>query len=308
MTADSSEHLGATPLSEGGARFLVWAPRAPKVDLRLINGAEQVLPMERRDGGYFSVFVEDVRPDSRYLYRLNGVDDLPDPASRLQPEGVHGPSALVSDRFPWTDANWTRPAVERLTIRQINVGTHTREGTFDAVIPKLAEIRDLGITAIEVLQVNEFAGRRNTTDDSIFPGSVHAPYGGPVGLMNLVDAGHGHGMAVAIDLDFAVRDMGNYLEAYGPYFSDQNLTQWGRALNFDGPESTEVRRLFIETAVRFVEEFHVDALRFVSIQAIVDHSRRPLMEEVAAAVQAHGAGLLPPSRAPYQNERGSGGA
>ncbi|MBI4213516.1 MAG: hypothetical protein HY534_04335 [Chloroflexi bacterium] len=303
MTADPTPRLGAEPLSNGGARFLVWAPRADRVDLRIIGDPERVIAMEPRERGYFTVIVRDVVSGTRYRYRLNGAVELPDPAARLQPEGVSGPSEVVTDQFDWTDAGWVRSAANRYVMREINVGSFTREGTFAAIIPRLPELKASGINAIELMPINEFGGRRNSPSDSLFPVSVHSDYGGPAGLKELVNACHREGIAVALDLLFTARDLGNYLLGFGPYFSDQHVTQWGRTLNFDGPEGAEVRRLFIESAVRFVEEFHIDAIRLDGVHAIIDYSVPSFVQEIGEAVQARGAGFLPAHPAPSPPSR-----
>ena len=264
--------------------------------------------MESQPLGYFAALVKEAPAGTRYFYRLDATTDLPDPASRLQPEGVEGPSEIVGEDFGWTDATWKAPPFDTLVTRQVQVGSFTREGTFTAMIPKLPPLKASGISAIELTPISEFVGRRNSPSDSLFPAAVHAPFGGPVGLSQLVNACHQDGLAVAVEFNYAARDLGNYLERFGPYFSDQNLTQWGRALSFDGPSGDDVRRLFIEGALYFVDGLHVDALRFINAQSFVDHSKRTFLEELSEGLRSRGAHFLTPRMGLLQNERGSGGA
>ncbi len=264
--------------------------------------------MEPANRGYFTTLVRDALAGTRYFYRVNGVTDLPDPASRLQPEGVDGPSEVVGDNLDGPHTTWEAPPVNKLVIRDIQVGGFTREGTFAAMIPKLQPLKASGVNAIELLPINEFAGRRNSPSDSLFPVAVHAGYGGPAGLSQLVRQCHDQGIAVAVEFNYAARELGNYLEQFGPYFSSENVTQWGKTLNFDGPGADDVRRLFVEGALYFVDQLHVDALRFINAQSFVDHSKRTFLEELAETLRSRGAQLLAPRMGLLQNERGAGGA
>ena len=235
--------------------------------------------MERRDRGYWAVAGEGVEAESLYLYRLDGHLDRPDPASSSQPQGVHGPSQVVDSRFPWQDDSWQGLPFDDYIIYELHVGVFTGEGTFDAVINHLDGLADMGITAIEMMPVAQFPGTRNWGYDGVYPFAVQNSYGGPQGLKRLVNACHQRGMAVVLDVVYNhVGPEGNYLEDFGPYFTARYQTPWGRALNFDGPHSDEVRRFFVENALRWVGEFHVDALRLDALHAILDTSPHPFIE------------------------------
>jgi maltooligosyltrehalose trehalohydrolase len=277
---------GATLLPDGRCRFRVWAPRAARVDLLLLSPSARVHPLVPQERGYHETIVEDVPAGATYLYRLDDGARHPDPASRLQPEGVHGPSAVVAppDGDP-IDAAWIGLPLERYVLYQIHVGTFTPEGTFDALIGRLDDLRALGITAIQLMPVAPFPGTRNWGYDGVYPHAVHAPYGGPAGLRRLVAACHRRGLAVSLDVVYNhLGPEGNYLEAFGPYQSSRYLTPWGRALNFDGPGSDEVRRYFIDSALSCVKDFGADMLRLDAVHGIVDMSARPFLAQLGAEV------------------------
>jgi maltooligosyltrehalose trehalohydrolase len=277
--------LGASLLEDGRCRFLVWAPLAHKVEVHLLAPRERLVPMESGERGYHHAAVNGVEPGSLYLYRLDENAERPDPASRFQPQGVHGPSQVVSPHFEWEDVGWAGLPLQEYTIYELHVGTFTPEGTFDAVIPQLGELKDLGIMAIELMPVAQFPGARNWGYDGVYPFAVQDSYGGPEGLKRLVNACHKLGLAVVLDVVYNhLGPDGNYLIEFGPYFTESYRTPWGAALNFDGPHSDEVRRFFIENALYWVTEFHIDALRLDAIHAIVNHSAIPFVEELAEAV------------------------
>jgi len=275
---------GARVLDDGSVRFSVWAPRAKRVSVRLVGGAELI--MERSEGGVFETTARDVAPGTDYFYRLDGARDRPDPVSRFQPRGVHGPSRIVDpSAFHWTDALWTGIEMADLAIYELHVGTFTADGTFEAAIERLALLRELGITAIEIMPVAEFPGGRNWGYDGVHPYAAQSTYGGPKGMRRLVDAAHAAGLAVVLDVVYNhLGPEGNYLGEYGPYFTDRYRTPWGDALNFDGPDSDEVRRYFVDNALYWLREFHVDGLRLDAVHAIYDFSAVHLLEEIAEAV------------------------
>ena len=277
--------LGATYLGEGRCHFLVWAPGAQKAEVHVVGASDRTILMERQDRGYHQVLAEGVAPGTRYYYRLDGRTERPDPASRYQPEDVHGPSEVVDLSFEWRDAGWMGPELADYIIYELHVGAYTDRGTFEAVIPHLDGLRELGVSAIELMPVAQFPGDRNWGYDGAFPFAVQKSYGGPAGLKALVDACHARGLAVVLDVVYNhLGPEGNYLAEFGPYFTDQYRTPWGRAINFDGPESDEVRRFFIENALYWTRDFHIDALRLDAIHAIVDPSARPILEELGLAV------------------------
>ncbi|HUG05196.1 MAG TPA: malto-oligosyltrehalose trehalohydrolase [Candidatus Limnocylindria bacterium] len=276
----------------GGAAtgFRVWAPHASHVELDLANRRVACAP---EADGYFGVEVAGVAPGTAYRFSLDGSEPLPDPASRRQPDGVHGASAVVDPAFAWTDAPWTPPSLHDLVLYELHVGTFTPDGTFDAVVPRLASLRELGVTAIELMPVAAFPGRRNWGYDGVFPSAVQESYGGPDGLRRLVDAAHAGGLAVHLDVVYNhLGPEGSVLARYGPYFTDRHLTPWGRAINFDGPGSDEVRAFFIASALMYVREFHVDGLRLDAVHAIHDGSARPFLTELADAVRTASPAVL----------------
>jgi maltooligosyltrehalose trehalohydrolase len=284
MTERREEPLGATWLGGSRTSFLVWAPHAKQVELQLLGPGKQLVPMEPLPRGYFYV-VANAPPGARYCYRLDSGSERPDPASRLQPEGVHAPSEVVDARFEWSDAGWRGIPLETYVFYELHVAAFTPEGTLEAIIPRLARLKDLGITAIEIMPVQEFPGNRNWGYDGTYPYSVHHSYGGPAGLKRVVDACHRVGLAVVLDVVYNhLGPEGNYFGDFAPYFTDVYQTPWGNALNFDGPGSDEVRRYFLANALQWVDEFHIDALRLDAVHAIIDPSACPFLHQLAEVV------------------------
>ena len=279
--------IGATLLGDGKVRFRVWAPKADTVSVKILSGKEiRTVPLGKEGDGYFSAIVSHLREGDRYFYVLDRKKERPDPASRFQPDGVHGPSQIVDpDGFPWTNHQWEGLPLAEYLIYELHVGTFTGEGTFEAVIPKLDYLKDLGITAVELMPVAQFPGERNWGYDGVYPFAPQNSYGGPTGLKKLVDACHGKGLAVILDVVYNhLGPEGNYLHDYGHYFTDRYRTPWGDAVNFDGPYSDEVRRFFIDNALYWVCEYHIDALRLDAVHGIYDFSARHFLEELAADV------------------------
>ena len=273
--------LGANLRADGSCAFCVWAPATARVELHLVSPKDRLVPMERDALGYCSVILKDVANGARYYFRLNGESDLPDPASRFQPEGVHGPSEVVNPQFQWKDQHWFGVPFREYVIYELHVGTFSSEGTFDGVIPYLAELKALGVTAIELMPVAQFPGKRNWGYDGV---GLYAPqnsYGGPEALKRLVNAAHDLGLAMILDVVYNhLGPEGNYLGNFGPYFTSTYKTPWGAALNFDGPHSDEVRRFFVENAVYWQTEFHFDALRLDAVHAIRDISALPFLQDL----------------------------
>ena len=277
--------LGANRLRDGSWEFLLWAPNARSVSLHFPHSGE-LLTMAPLARGYFRAAIENLEPGSRYFFQLDGARELPDPASRFQPEGVHGPSEVVDlDHFHWTDQNWRGRTLERSIFYELHVGTYTAEGTFDALISQLPELVELGITTVELMPVAQFPGSRNWGYDGVYPFAPQNSYGGPESLQRFVNAAHEHGLSIALDVVYNhLGPEGNYLNAYGPYFTDRYRTPWGPALNFDGAGSDEVRRLFIENALYWLEDYHFDALRLDAVHGIFDFSARHFLAELKSAV------------------------
>jgi maltooligosyltrehalose trehalohydrolase len=283
--------LGATYLGRGRCRFRVWAPLSGRVEVHVLSPEERIIPLSGAERGYHQGIVEGVPPGSLYRYRLHGHRERPDPASRFQPQGVHGPSQVVDSRFPWDEDRWCGLPLWDYIIYELHVGLFSPEGTFDGVIPRLEELRKLGITAIELMPVAQFPGTRNWGYDGVYPFAVQGSYGGPEGLKRLVNACHRRGLAVILDVVYNhLGPEGNYLADFGPYFTDRYRAPWGSAVNFDGAHSDEVRRFFIENALCWIREFHIDALRIDAVHAIMDFSARPFLEELALAVHEEAEG------------------
>ena len=280
----ASLHLGAA-VREDGVVFRVWAPARRTVEV-VIDG-RRPLPLTRQADGTYEVTAPGAPPGARYQYRLDGERYRPDPASRFQPEGVHGPSVVVEpSAFPWTDEAFHGHELADLVLYELHVGTFTRAGTFEAVIPHLPQLVDLGITAVEIMPVAEFPGSRNWGYDGVHLFAPQSTYGGPRGLRRLVDACHAHNLSVVLDVVYNhLGPEGNYLGDFGPYFTDRYQTPWGGAMNFDGPDSAGVRRHFVENARAWAREFHVDGLRLDAIHSIFDVSPRHILTDIADAAR-----------------------
>jgi maltooligosyltrehalose trehalohydrolase len=285
---------GAVLLDDGSTRFSVWAPKASSVTVAVPRGDEVAsYPLSRASNGVHVGIVSHAPAGTDYSYRLDGGPDRPDPVSRWRPLGVHGPTRVVDPgAFRWTDGGWRGLEIADLVIYEIHVGTFSREGTFDGVIERLPALRELGVSAIEIMPVSEFPGGRNWGYDGVSPYAVQSTYGGPDGLKRLVDAAHGAGLAVLLDVVYNhLGPEGNYLGEFGPYFSDRYRTAWGEGLNLDGPDSDEVRRYVVDNAVYWVTEYHLDGLRLDAVDRIVDLSPVHIAEELGAAVHARGESL-----------------
>jgi maltooligosyltrehalose trehalohydrolase len=280
---------GAVFLGGGKVCFSVWAPKPGAIELRLRRGGEtETIPLRSGGDGVFEATVEDVPSGATYFYRLDGERERPDPVSRWRPEGVHGPTAVVDPSgFRWTDEGWRGVATSDLVIYELHVGTFSPAGTFDGVIARLPAIRDLGATTIELMPVAEFPGARNWGYDGVSLYAVQSTYGGPEGLRRLVDAAHGAGLAVLLDVVYNhLGPEGNYLGEFGPYFSERHHTLWGQGFNLDGEESREVRDYIVGNAVHWIREYHLDGLRLDAADRIVDDSACPIVQELTAAVHA----------------------
>lgn len=281
--------LGARYLSPQRCQFRVWAPKAQRVELHLLDDAPQNRPLAPLDDGYYGGEFADVAAGSRYYYLLDCERLRPDPASRWQPDGVHEASAVVDPAFPWTDQHWHGIPLAHYITYELHVGTFSNSGTFAGVIEHLDELRDLGITAVELMPVAQFPGQRNWGYDGVHPFAVQNSYGGPQGLKQLVDACHARHLAVVLDVVYNhLGPEGNYLGEFGYYFTDRYRTPWGEAVNFDGRHSDHVRRFFIENALYWIDEYHIDALRLDAVHTIFDSSAHPVLRELATAVRLEG--------------------
>jgi maltooligosyltrehalose trehalohydrolase len=279
--------LGAIRQADGAWGFSVWAPGRQKVAVHLFGSRDRFIPMARNPYGYHQVLVSEIEPKSRYVYQLDGLQEYPDPASRFQPEGVHGPSELVElDAFPWTDANWKAPSLEESIFYELHVGTYSEVGSLDGVRAHLAELAGLGVTTIELMPVAQFPGLRNWGYDGVYPFAVQNSYGGPLALQRFVNAAHAQGLAVALDVVYNhLGPEGNYLGQFGPYFSDRYKTPWGQAINYDGPECGPVRQYFIENTLYWFEKYHIDILRLDAVHGIFDFGAFHILAELENQVE-----------------------
>jgi maltooligosyltrehalose trehalohydrolase len=289
--------FGARPLRAGGTRFRVWAPRAESLSVKLVGADTPPVPLERGAGDVFEASVPTAGAGADYFYVVNGERERPDPVSRWQPAGVHGPSRVVDpDEFAWTDQDWRGLPLKKFLVYELHTGTFTPEGTFEAVIPRLEHLKQLGVTAVELMPVAEFPGGRNWGYDGAHSYAPQSTYGGPSGLKKLIDACHRAGLAFVLDVVYNhLGPEGNYLGEYAPVFSQNYRTPWGDAINFDGADSDGVRRYFIENALYWLTEYHVDALRLDAIHRIIDISPRHFLADLASAVQAQARSLGRPA-------------
>src|SRR5947209_8750470 len=264
----------------------VWAPTAERVDV--VRGDDR-RPMTGPDGrGRWTVTVEDADPGTTYRFSVDSGEARPDPRSRWQPKGVHGPSAVVDhDAFGWSDGGWAGRPLDGAVVYELHVGTFSAAGTFAGVAEHLDHLVDLGVTHVELMPVNEFPGRWGWGYDGVDLYAPHHGYGGPDGLKALVDACHGRGLAVLLDVVYNhLGPSGNYLSQFGPYFTDRYATPWGQAVNFDGADSDEVRAFFVDNALAWLRDYHLDGLRLDAVHAILDTSAVHLLEQLAVAVEA----------------------
>lgn len=278
IPAITHKTLGVNYTSRGEAEVLVWAPYAQCV---FLVAAEKKAAMKKREHGYWSCITSMLKPGDHYWFELDG-KKLPDPASVSQPEGVHGPSQVLNlNAFLWTDNGWKNPSIEDYIFYELHIGTFTADRTFWAVEEKLSYLKALGITAIEIMPVAQFPGERNWGYDGVFPWAVQNSYGGAEALQHLVNKCHDAGLAVVLDVVYNhLGPEGNYLENFGPYFTDKYKTPWGCAINFDDAGCDAVRHYFIENALMWFRDFHIDALRLDAVHAIKDFSPKHILREL----------------------------
>jgi maltooligosyltrehalose trehalohydrolase len=274
--------LGARPSGPSATAFTVWAPHADAVEVR---GSDGSVLLTRGPEGYHRGSAP-WGPGALYYYALDGGPELPDPASRAQPEGVHGPSQVVDLSFPWSDGGFHPGPLQEWVLYELHIGTYTEEGTFAAAVGALDRLVELGVTAVEIMPVAQFPGRRNWGYDGVFPFAVQNSYGGPRALQGLVDECHQRHLAVVLDVVYNhLGPEGNVLDQFAPYFTDRYSTPWGPAINLDGPFSDDVRAYFLSNARQWFEDFHVDALRLDAVHELIDRSARPFLVELSTAME-----------------------
>lgn len=270
--------IGLNMLTSDTAELLVWAPFASSLAVE-IN--ERLIGLEKRDHGYWGQELSDISTGDRYKIIFNN-QSYPDPASLSQPDGVHGPSRVTNLKTcKWHDSLWKGIPAGDLIIYELHTGTFSESGTFEGINTKLDYLKDLGITAIEIMPVAQFPGERNWGYDGVFPFAVQNSYGGPEGLQSLVDSCHRKNIAVILDVVYNhLGPEGNYLPVFGPYFTDKYKTPWGPAINFDDEWCDGVRRFFIENALMWFRDFHIDGLRLDAVHAIKDFGAKHFLEEL----------------------------
>lgn len=265
-------------------QFKVWAPKAKAVTVEVAGTANE---MQRCNQGWWTAEVQEAKPDSEYGFRLDGGALLPDPRSPYQPYGVHGVSKLVDhSRFPWSDAGWQAKPLSSGVVYELHLGTFTPSGTFLSAIDKLGYLVDLGITHVEFMPVNEFSGDWGWGYDGADLYAPHHNYGKPDDFKALIDACHHNGLAVILDVVYNhLGPTGNYLSHFGPYFTDMYHTPWGSAVNLDNRGSDEARRFFLDNALMWMRDYHVDGLRLDAIHAFQDDSAIHFLEQLSAETE-----------------------
>jgi maltooligosyltrehalose trehalohydrolase len=268
-------------------RFEVWAPGRRQVDV-VVGGAR--VAMSPAESGWWTAPQVEPEAGARYGFSLDGGPVRPDPRSRSQPDGVLGLSEVVDlDARRWADGSWRGAPLAGRVLYELHVGTFSEAGTFDGAIDHLPHLVALGVDAVELMPVVEFGGARGWGYDGVDLFAPHHAYGGPAGLQRLVDACHRAGLAVVLDVVYNhLGPVGNFLPEFGPYFSDRHQTTWGQAVNFDGAGSNEVRRFFVDNAVMWIRDYHIDGLRLDAVSAIVDESHVHVLKDLGAAVEAAG--------------------
>jgi len=275
--------IGSNYLGFGKCEFILWAPLAEEVELKIVFPQERIVPMRKKEDGYWEVSVTEVFPGTKYFYRLPGERERPDPVSYFQPEGVHGPS-LVWDHgsFKWEDQEWKGIVPEKMIIYELHIGTFTARGDFDAAIGRLDQLRDTGINTLEIMPVAQFPGGRNWGYDGVCLFSVQNSYGGPEGLKRFVNAAHKEGFSVILDVVYNhLGPEGNYLAEFGYYFTDKYNTPWGKAVNFDGEHNPQVRNFFVCNSLYWFNHYHIDALRLDAVHGIYDAGQKHILKELA---------------------------
>ncbi|QSQ11448.1 malto-oligosyltrehalose trehalohydrolase [Myxococcus landrumensis] len=295
LASTRRKQLGAWVDAGPKVRWRVWAPGHQRVEVVLhdARGAPgRVLPMTPEAGGFFVAELEGQGAGVLYKLRVDGEGPFPDPWSRAQPQGVHGPSEVVVPDFAWTDAGWKGVEPRSLVLYEVHVGTATPEGTFEALIPRLPALVELGVNALELMPVASFPGERNWGYDGVDLFAPAQVYGGPEGLRRLVDAAHARGLAVLLDVVYNhFGPDGNYLRVYSPhYFTGRHHTPWGDAVNYDGADSGPVRELVLSNVEMWIRDYHLDGLRLDATHALVDESPRHLLDDIAERARASAPG------------------
>lgn len=279
--------VGSQYLGNNVCEFTLWSPLKEKVAVHLVSPEEKLLSMTKQKQGYWYLKAENIDPGTLYYYQLEDSVDRPDPASHFQPQGVHKASAVIDhDNTNWQDSQWTNIPLEEMIIYELHVGTFTPEGTFKAILPRLSDLVELGVNAIELMPIAQFPGDRNWGYDGVYSYAVQNSYGRPEDLKQLVDEAHQQGIAVILDVVYNhFGPEGNYIAHYAPYFTHTYQTPWGDAINFDNAYSDGVRNYFLENVLYWLEIYHIDGLRLDAIQAIYDTGAKHILQEMAEKVE-----------------------
>lgn len=282
----NKRNIGINFIESGEAEIVIWSPLARSVEV--VPGKGEKIILTREGHGYWKAISNKIQPGTAYKIAVDNNAPLPDPASLYQPDDVHGPSAAVDlKNFKWTDTSWKNIPQNEYIIYELHTGTFTPHNNFDGIISKLDYLLDLGINAIEIMPVAQFPGNRNWGYDGVYPFAVQHSYGGPEGLQRLVNTCHEKGIAVILDVVYNhLGPEGNYLTQFAPYFTKKYITPWGMALNFDDAWCDGVREYFIENAMMWLRDFHIDALRMDAVHAIKDFSSLHILKEISQHVDA----------------------
>jgi maltooligosyltrehalose trehalohydrolase len=282
--------IGANYLEGERCEFTVWTPFANSMSVKILS-ENHLIEMVKNENNYWHAIVTGIKPGANYFYVIDNKNEKPDPASNYQPEGVHGCSQVVNhSSFKWDDYDWRGIPINEMIIYELHVGTFTKEGTFDEIIKRLDDIKELGITMLEIMPVAQFPGNRNWGYDGVYPFAVQNSYGGPLNLKRLVNECHKRKLGVILDVVYNhLGPEGNYSSSYGPYTTKKYKTPWGDAINFDVEYSDYVRSFFIENALYWFSNFHIDALRLDAVHAIYDMSAKHFLQELKEKVNQYSA-------------------
>ena len=285
MLDTKKRSIGVNFNNSDEAEVVVWAPKATTLSL-VIDGEEDPLQMHPAEYGYWKLITPILKKGSRYKFQINDAGTYPDPASISQPAGVHNSSEAIDlTEFEWTDSTWNNPPLDDYIFYELHTGTFSQKGTFEGIEEKLSYLKELGITAIEIMPIAQFPGERNWGYDGVFPFAVQHSYGGAKALQQLVNACHNTGLAVVLDVVYNhLGPEGNYLDNYGNYFTNKYHTPWGKAVNFDDAWCDGVRHYFIENVLMWFRDFHIDALRLDAVHAIKDFSPKHILREIKEKV------------------------
>ena len=285
MLDTKKRSIGVNFNNSDEAEVVVWAPKATTLSL-VIDGEEDPLQMHPAEYGYWKLITPILKKGSRYKFQINDAGTYPDPASISQPAGVHNSSEAIDlTEFEWTDSTWNNPPLDDYIFYELHTGTFSQKGTFEGIEQKLSYLKELGITAIEIMPIAQFPGERNWGYDGVFPFAVQHSYGGAKALQQLVNACHNTGLAVVLDVVYNhLGPEGNYLDNYGNYFTNKYHTPWGKAVNFDDAWCDGVRHYFIENVLMWFRDFHIDALRLDAVHAIKDFSPKHILREIKETV------------------------